>query len=103
MYKLKYMPKARRDIVEIGEYVSKVLGNPQAAHRLVSSFIEEGKGILTFPYANPVYISSRPLKYEYRKLLVKNYLMVYRVDETRKLVIVVRIIYAKRNCGLLLE
>ena len=39
----------------------------------------------------------RPLKHEYRKLRVRNYLVFYWVDEERKLVTVARMIYARRN------
>lgn len=103
VYKLEYLPAVRRDMIEIVRYISKELNNPAAASRLAVELIEAGEGVLGFPYANPVYIPVRPLKHEYRKLLVQNYLMFYRVDEAAKLVTVARVIYAKRDYGLLLE
>ena len=59
--------------------------------------IEAGHSILTFPYANPVHMPIRPLKHEYRKLRVRNYLMLYWVDEERKLVTIACVVYARRN------
>lgn len=103
MYNLEYLPVARQDMVEIVRYISRELNNPAAADRLAVELIEAGDGIPAFPYANPAYIPVRPLKYEYRKLLVQNYLMFYWVDEEKKLVTVARVIYAKRDYELLLE
>ena len=73
MYKLEYLPVARKD------------------------------SVLSFPYAPPAYQPIRPLKHEYRKILVQNYLMFYWVDEEKKLVTVARVVYAKRDYGRLLE
>lgn len=103
MYKLEYLPVAQKDMVEIVQYISRKLGNPTAAEQLAVELIEAGDGIPEFPYSNPAYVPVRPLKREYRKLLVRNYLMFYWVDEAAKLVTVARVIYAKRDHELLLE
>ena len=103
MYELAYLPIARQDMVEIVRYISWELQNPSAAERLATELIEAGEGLSRFPYANPVYLPVRPLKHEYRKLPVRNYLMFYRVDEEKKLVTIMRVIYAKRNYGGMLE
>ena len=76
MYKLEYLPAALRDMVEIVRYVNTVLQNPAAASRLSETFIQAVESIPAFPYANPVHVPLRPLKHEYRKLLVHgNYLV----------------------------
>lgn len=103
MYNLEYLPVACQDMVEIVRYISRELNNPAAVDRLAVELIEAGDGIPAFPYANPAYIAIRPLKHEYRKLLVQNYLMFYWVNEEKKLVTVARVIYAKRDYELLLE
>ena len=97
MYKLEYLPVARKDMLEIVRYISGELQNPDAAARLAA------ESVLTFPYATPAYQPIRPLKHEYRKILVQNYLMFYWVDEEKKLVTVARVVYAKRDYGRLLE
>ena len=90
MYKLEYLPVARRDMIEIVRYISQELQNPTAADQLAMELIEAGDSIPKFPYANPAFIPIRPLKHEYRKLLVQNYFMFYWVDEVKKLVTVAR-------------
>lgn len=103
LYKLEYLPLARQDMTEIVRYISRELSNPAAAEQLAIALVEAGDSIPKFPYANPAYIPLRPLKHEYRKLLVGNYFMFYWVDEAKKLVTVTRVIYAKRDYELLLE
>ena len=99
MYKLEYLPVAQRDMVEIVRYISGELQNPAAADRLANA----AESILTFPYALPAYQPIRPLKREYRKILVQNFLMLYWVDEEKKLVTIARVVYAKRDVARLLE
>ena len=96
-YNLEYLPVARRDILEIAKYISRKLENPMAAERLVTAMIEKGERLREMPYLNPVYTPIRPLRYEYRKVKVKNYLMFYHVDEQEKNITVARVIYAKRD------
>ena len=96
MYKLEYLPVAQRDMVEIVRYISGELQNPAAADRLAMELVNAAESILTFPYALPAYQPIRPLKREYRKILVQ-------VDEEKKLVTVARVVYAKRDVARLLE
>lgn len=103
MYELVYLPSARHDLLEIVQYVSKTLSNPTAANSLAEKLIDAAESILKFPYANPVYNAIRPLRHEYRKLLVDNYLMFYWVDEQKKQITISRVIYARRNYSAKLE
>ena len=102
-YKLEYLPVAQRDMIEIVRYISEELKNPIAADRLAVELVGAAESVLTFPYALPVYQPIRSLKHEYRKILVRNFLIFYWVDEEKKLVTVARVVYAKRDIGRLLE
>ena len=103
MYKVEYLPVARKDMLEIVRYISGELKNPNAADRLAVELINAMENVLTFPYRAPVYQPIRPLKHEYRKILVHNYLMFYWVDEDKELVTVARVVYAKRDYSRVLE
>ena len=103
MYKLEYLPAARQDMIDIVRYISTELKNPGAASRLATELIEAGDRISLFPYATPAYTPIRPLKHEYRKMRVKNYLMFYWVDEEKENVTVARVIYAGRDYGKMLD
>ena len=97
MYNLEYQPIAQQNMINIVAYISEVLCNPIAANRLAEEFIDTAEKIRDFPYSMPVYHPVRPLKYEYRKLIVKNYIMFYRVDEAKRMITVARVIYAKSD------
>ena len=103
MYKLEYLPVARKDMLEIVRYIGRELQNPDAASRLAVELVNAAESILEFPYATPAYQSIRPLKREYRKILVRNFLMFYWVDEEKKLVTIARVVYAKQDYNRLLK
>lgn len=103
LYKLEFLPSARQDMVEIVRYISKELHNPAAANRLATSFLEAADRAAAFPYAAPSYNPIRPLKHEYRKIVIQNYLMFYWVDEQKKAVTIAYVTYAKRDYEQLLD
>ena len=90
-------------MLEIMRYISEKLQNPALADRLAVEWIDVTQNVRTFPYATSIYQPIRPLKYECRKIKVRNYLMFYWVDEEEILVIVARVVYAKQNYGWLLK
>ncbi|WFR55946.1 type II toxin-antitoxin system RelE/ParE family toxin [Anaerocolumna sp. AGMB13025] len=103
MYKLEYLPVARQDMIDIVRYISRELSNPEAAEKLAGEMIEAADRLMDFPYKNRVYNPIRPLKQEYRRLLVQNYIIFYYVDELKKLITISRVIYARREYGKLLD
>ena len=103
MYTLKLLPEAINDMTEIVKYISTQLHNPAAATRLKEKITFETKKLPENPYMYAVYDATLPTKYEYRKLLVKNYTVFYYIDESERAVKVARVVYAKRNLSNILE
>ena len=103
MYSVEYLPLAAQDMVEIVTYIARELNNPSAAECIAERLVEAGENLRDFPYAQPAYTPLRPLKHEYRKLLIENYMMLYWVTETEKRVTIARVVYARRNYAKLLE
>lgn len=97
MYELEYLPSALDDLLEAVRYIGAELANPIAATRFAEKVAAAGERLQEFPYAHPVYIPIRPMEHEYRKMLVQNHFVFYRVSEEKKLVTVVRVVYAKRE------
>lgn len=97
MYELEFLPIARQDMSDIAKYINKVLCNPIAAMNTIRRMVAAAEDLRAQPYSCPVYYPPRELPFEYRKLVVGNYIMFYRVDEQKKLITIVRVIYAKRN------
>lgn len=97
MYKLEFLPTAKNDMLEIIKYISNELKNPIAASKLAENFIASAENICNFPYSNNVYTPIKPLEQEYRRIIVKNYMMFYTVNESTKTFTIMRVIYAKRD------
>ena len=105
MYNLMFLDIARKDMVEIAKYISGELKNPVAANKIAEELVEAIDSLCVFPYANPLHIPTipiSPLEHEYRKLLVKNYMVLYWVEEETKNVIISRVVYARRNYAAIL-
>lgn len=102
MYELEYLPIARQDMVEIVTYISHKLHNPTAAEKLAEDMVLAAERLTSFPYVGATYIPPKPLQREYRKLNVKNYIMLYWVDEEAKKASITRVIYARRDYSKLL-
>lgn len=103
MYKVEYLPAAYNDMIEIIRYISFELGNSVAANKLGVEFVTAIDSLQDFPYRHSVYFPLKPLKHEYRRLPVGNYIVFYWVDEAEKLIVVARVIYGKRNHTQVLE
>ena len=97
MYKLKILPIAKKDIDNIVSYIANNLKNPSAARNLVQKIIYEFNLILEFPYGSSIYIPLKKLNYEYRSTKVKNFLIFYTIDESKKTITIIRILYEKMN------
>lgn len=55
MYKLEYLPVARKDMLQIVQYISQQLKNPDAAGHLAAELIHAAENVLIFPYATLAY------------------------------------------------
>ena len=80
-------------MVDIAKYIGVKLENPEAAERLAEKMIEAAEKLTDMPYKCPVHIPVKPLRHEYRKLIV----MFYWVDEDKKLITIARVVYSGRD------
>jgi len=94
-YKLRYLKLAQSDLLDIVDYISNQLCNPQAATHLVDKLDKAICCLEQFPFSGHLYKNTQKLEDEYRILVVENYLVFYVVCEN--IVEIRRIIYGKRN------
>lgn len=94
MHRLVYRRRTSADINAIIRYYETEKKNFLFAVKLADELEEAIKSLRRFPYINPVHISGIRLKHEYRKLLVRNYLVFYWIQEESKTVIIYRVLYA---------
>ncbi|MUV37108.1 hypothetical protein JNUCC1_00914 [Lentibacillus sp. JNUCC-1] len=101
MYKIKYLPIAKKDLLEITRYIKDELHDSLAAMNLIDAFDASISRLQEFPYSCKVYQTTAPLDTEYRVLPVKKYLVFYTVLEHQ--VEIHRVIYAKMDLNKLIK
>lgn len=93
----KILPKAKLDLEGIFQYVSLELVNPESALQLIDKFEAKFNDICVFPKANPLLINANLDSDHLRKSMVDNFIIVYLYDESKEIIDIVRVIYAKRD------
>ena len=87
---------AKEELKEIYEYISNNLKSKISADNLMALIEDKILRLSIFPYSC-MEIRTKPRSTIYRKLIVKNYVILYSICEKNKIVNVVHIYYAKRN------
>lgn len=103
MYRIEFLPIAKKDIDDIIYYVSHKLKNITASKKLRDLFMSSLDYIVEFPYGCSVYKPIKNLKNEYRSYRVKNFLMFYTINEDKNLITIVRVLYKKMDINNILE
>ena len=92
-YKVKFTPLADNDMDAIYQYIFDTLSAPAAAENMVEEIERKTKRLENMPYSCPA-VDDEWLKAKgYRKLVVKNYIALYMVSDSEKLVTIMRIVY----------
>ena len=93
-YRVQLMRRALRALDEIYAYVARPLREPGTAERLLDTLEREILSLETMPYRCPERRIGAYAGKGYRQLFVKNYTVVFRVDEERRTVLIVTVRYA---------
>lgn len=97
MYKIVYLPTARKELEETVLYIAKELCVPEATMALVDEIDRAVQNLMEMPYRHTIYPLLYALKNEVRFFPIQNYNIFYVVDETRKTVEIRRILYQRRK------
>lgn len=96
-YSYRFAQSAERDLDEILRYISIDLANPVAAQGFGRKVFEKIDMIRTFPdsceLVDNEFLSDKAV----RKLLVDNYVLYYKADYSERTIVIIRIVYGKRN------
>lgn len=96
MYNIIFAPQFKRDLDETFEYISNSLTSPQAAKKLMTKIDSCIVRTADEPFLYP--LCPEPLNtLGLRKIVIKNYIAVYYVDENKKSVNFLRLFYGRRN------
>ena len=96
-YKIAVSEPAENDLRDIVRYVSAQLSAPMTALKMIDTIEEAIAGLSDIPKKYPLVSDDRLKAMGYRKLLVKNYIVFFSVDDKSNIVDVERILYARRD------
>lgn len=94
-YAVKMLPRAYRDMDEIYSYIAEKLQERKTAENLVDTLEEGIFSLEKFPYRGAERRVGSYAYRGYRQLFVKNFTIVYRVDEAAAQVIIVTVRYSR--------
>ncbi|MDY4755611.1 MAG: type II toxin-antitoxin system RelE/ParE family toxin [Candidatus Faecousia sp.] len=101
-YEVRLMNQALQDLDEIYSYIARNLQEPGVAAELLDALESEILSLEYLPYRCSErrigsFANSGYRQLGYRQLIVKNYIVVYRIDETHKQVLIVTVRYARSS------
>lgn len=95
MHKLRINPLARKDLLEIKEYITEELDSPNAAENTLIKIAESYEKLKDFPYMGIELSSKIDIVTDYRYLISGKYIIFYKIDDVY--VSIYRVLYAKRD------
>ena len=96
-YEVKLLPKAYRDIDQIYAYIAAEIKAPETAKDLVRSIEDSILALEEFPRRGAERKVGVYAHRGYRQLFVKNFTIIYRIDEKMKYVIIVTVKYSQSS------
>ena len=96
-YKVMINPRAIRELDNIYEYIANEKLAPENAKGQVDRIKKAVLSLDTFPQSHQERNEGRYAGKSYRQLLIDNYIVIFRIDETYKTVYVVTIQYQGRK------
>ena len=95
-YSWRFVGASRKELREIYNYISQILKEPQIAERLTRKIIQEIDRLEMSPYLGQR-VNIKPRNEECRRLVIGNYIALYKIEETQKEILIFHIFYGKRN------
>lgn len=92
-YKVKLMQRASRDIEEIYNHIADEFKDAGTAEKMADSLEAAMLGLDEMPYRGSIRKTGMFANRGYRQIFVKNFTIVYRIDEISKTVIIVTVRY----------
>ncbi len=96
-YSVRLLSLAYTNIDEIYSYIANELQSEQNANSLVDELEKAIFSLEHMPFRGSVRKVGLYANKNYRQLIVKNYTIIYRINENSNEVIIVTVIYSKRD------
>ena len=94
-YAVKLLSRAYRDLDGIYAYIAETLLEPETAKKLLKETEEAIFSLEELPKRGALRKNGAYADKGYRQLFVRNFTVIYRVDEVKKQVVIVTVRYSK--------
>ena len=96
-YSIRFTKSAVKDLQETTDYIDYVLLNPQASDHLLDLLDHEIRYLTDYPYSHQLvsdtFLNSQGIRF----ITVGNNIAFYIIDESSRLVTIIRFLYGKRD------
>jgi len=96
-YEVALTGKAKKDLNRIYKYISKTLEEKETARKLIETIEKKILILEIIPEGFSIANFYNKKRYEYRKLVIKNFIAIYRIDRKKKIVFIVKFVYSRKN------
>jgi len=97
MFELEFSEKVHNDIISVLKYIGEVLKAPKAAENHYEALIKTYDALKENPFRRPLvqdkYLASKGI----RSISVKSYILLYKVNEDKKVIQLYRFLYCRRD------
>jgi addiction module toxin, RelE/StbE family len=94
-YVIRLLSHAYRDLDNIYAYIAETLLEPGTAQKLLEVLEEAIFSLEELPKRGALRKNGAYVDKGYRQLFTNNFTLIYRVDETKKMVVIVAVRYSK--------
>ena len=96
-YKIQFTARARQDLRDTYAYIKNELKEPTVAERFYLNVEKNIETLSSMPERHGIVDDGFLREKEYRKLIIGNHIVFYSIDKLNKIVIIARILYARRD------
>ena len=94
-YNIKQNETFKKDLKNIYLYIDEILNKKTIAINLINMITKKIKILNYFPFANKLLKKNK--NFEYRKLIIKNYIIIYKINLKEKEINILHIYNQKVN------
>lgn len=98
-----YSAPAKEDLKLIYEYIAYSLQSPSSAKSTVQKIINSINALTLFPEKHQIYNGIKLNENDIRYITVNNYMVFYSIDNSNSHILIIRIIYGRRDIPAQLE
>ncbi|QUH26182.1 type II toxin-antitoxin system RelE/ParE family toxin [Serpentinicella alkaliphila] len=96
-YSIEITEPAEADLHQIAKYIAIELLEPKLAMKVLNTIEKAVLSLEEMPFRHPVVNDNRLCQLGIRQVIVDNYIIFYVINEKKKLVTIIRILYRKRD------